>query len=608
MDTVARGTEGSGPTNPAELAAFLDGVMEIQLDEHRTAGAVVSVVKDGELFFARGYGYADWEERQKVDPEMTLFRIGSVTKLFVWTSVMQLVEEGVLDLDTDMNEYLKGIRIPDTYDEAVTLRHVMTHSAGFEDHVVGLFSNREEDLRPLAEVLAEQLPARVRPPGEVASYSNHATALAALVVQQVSGVPWDEFVQARILDPLGMEQASFAQPLPEELANDMSGGYVGRGRDFVEKNFEFIPIYPAGSASASGTAMAKFMIAHLQHGRLGDARILEEGTARRMHSELFRMAPEVNPMAHGFYEMSAHGKRIIGRGGDTFWFHSQLALFPGEDLGVFVSYNSRGGGSATGQFMEAFLDHYFPRETEIPEPREERTGDLDAFTGRFRANRFSHTTLAKAAAVATVSVNATEDGTLKTMDSEWIPVGPLTFGEKYGDRTLVFREGKAGEVTHMFRSDLPIMAFERVPWTEHPILHLVIAFFWGVMAVGTLVAWPLGWAARKWYGVKGEELERIPRRARMMLWLAAFLFLVGLVLSATDENFIAVEIPAHVKVLLLLPILGAGLTLLALAYAVRLYRRKEGRPANRFLYSATVISFLLLLWQLDVWNLLGWTF
>jgi CubicO group peptidase (beta-lactamase class C family) len=606
-DGVAR----RGPTDPAELEAFLDGVMKIQLVQHHTAGAVVSVVKDGEIFFLKGYGYADWEAREKVDPERTLFRIGSITKLFVWTSVMQLVEEGVLDLDTDVNEYLEGFQIPDTYPEPITLRHIMTHSAGFEDYVVGLFGEGEAYERPLAELLADQIPARVRPPGEVSSYSNHATAMAALIVEQAAGVPWKEFIRERILDPLGMEHFSVEQPLPEALVEDMSKGYAFGSGAFTEKDFETVPLYPAGAASASGEAMARFMIAHLQNGEYRGARILEEETARDMHSELFRMAPGVNAMAHGFYQMNDNGEWIIGHGGDTFWFHSDLALFLDRNLGVFVSYNSQEGGGATGEFIEAFVDHYFPEEDVVPTPPEDFSERADRFTGRFRANRFSHTSLAKLAAFGGVSVKATDENTLKAINAEWIEVAPLTFAEKFGDRTLVFRETAEGKITHFFIGSSPVVAFERIPFSEGPTLHAVLGILALIMILGTLLAWPLGWAARRWYGVRLDPQERIPTWARMVLWLAAALFLafvVGLVMTLSDPTVIAVKISAGLRLVLLLPIAAAVLTVVALIYSFRNYRRGVGRRTSRFLYALSTLSFAVFVWQLHVWNLLGWRF
>lgn len=611
-DTAAVPALRTGPTDPAELEAFLDGVMRIQLDEHNTAGAVVTVVKDGRVFFSRGYGYSDWEARTPVDPERTLFRIGSVSKLFVWTSVMQLVEEGVLDLDTDVNEYLEGVEVTATYDRPVTLRDILTHSAGFEDWVVGLFAADSSGLRPLADILAEQMPARVRPPGEASSYSNHATGMAALIVEQASGVPWDRFVQDRILDPLGMEQFSFAQPLPESLAPDMSKGYRGSRPNLKAQEFEYVPLYPVGSAAASGGAMARFMLAHLGLGELDGARILEEGTARRMHSDLLRMAPGVNAALHGFYEMSRNGERIFGHGGDTFWFHSQLALFPERDLGVFVSYNSQQGGAASGEFIDAFVDHYFTVEDAVPTPPEGAEDRYERFTGRFRANRISHTTLAKLAALGSVSVEDTPEGTLRALDSEWVEVAPLTFDERYGDRTLVFREGEGGEVTHMFLAGVPIVAFERVPWREGPYLNLALFLFVVAMVGGTVAAWPLGWLARRWYGLKTDEVERIPARARLALRVTAgvfFVFLVGFgVIMAADPQGIAVAVPLALKLLLLLPVAGIPLTLWCLYLALALQQKQLGRKLVRMAYSTTVLAFMVFLWQLDVWNVLGWRF
>lgn len=603
--------ELAGPTDPGELEAFLDGVMKIQLAQHNSAGAVVSVVRDGEIFLMKGYGYRDWEAREEVDPASTLFRIGSITKLFVWTSVMQLVEEGVLDLDTDINEYLEGFQIPDTYPEPITLRHVMTHSAGFEDYIVGLFGEGEAYEKPLAELLADQIPARVRPPGEVSSYSNHATAMAALIVEQASGVPWGRYIQERILDPLGMEHFSVEQPLPETLAGDMSKGYAWGGGTFQEKDFETVPLYPAGAAAASGEAMARFMIAHLHLGEYGGARILQEETARRMHSELFRMAPGVNAMAHGFYQMNDNGEWIIGHGGDTFWFHSDLALFPDHDLGLFVSFNSEEGGGATGELVEAFVDRYFPEDETLPAPPEDFAERADRFTGKFRANRFSHTSLAKLAAFGSVSVTATDENTLRAMDSEWIEVAPLTFAEKFGDGRLVFRENADGGITHFFLGSVPVVAFERIPLSESPMLHTVLGVAALILILGTVAAWPLGWATRRWYGLRLAPEERLPSRARMTLWTAAALFLaffVGLVIALSDPTIIAVKITAGLRVVLLLPILAALLTAAALFFVVRIFRTGAGRRTTRVLYTLTTLSMVVLVWQLHVWNLLGWRF
>ncbi|MGE5776114.1 MAG: serine hydrolase domain-containing protein, partial [Chloroflexota bacterium] len=215
---------GNGPNDPMELEAFMDGVMAAKMSENHIPGAVVVVVKDGEVLLSKGYGYADLETRTPVDPEKTLFRPGSVSKLFVWTSVMQLVEQGKLDLNADVNDYL-DFTIPDTYPEPITLKTLMTHTPGFEDKGEDLFVIKPENVISLEAYLKKNIPARVFAPGTIGAYSNYGTALASYIVERVSEMPFYEYVETNIFSPLEMTHATFRQPLPTDLAEDMSSGY-----------------------------------------------------------------------------------------------------------------------------------------------------------------------------------------------------------------------------------------------------------------------------------------------------------------------------------------------------------------------------------------------
>ena len=605
---VSRG----GPTDPAEFEAFMDGLMHVVLDQFNTAGAVVSVVSGGEVFYAKGYGYSDWDARTPVDPETTLFRIGSVSKLFVWTSVMQMVEQGLLDLDTDINEYL-DFEIPAAFDDPVTLGNIMGHAGGFEDYVLELFGTEPEDVRPLGELLSEQTPARVRPPGDLSSYSNHATGMAAYMVERASGVEWKEYMEENILAPLGMEFTTFRQPLPDDLAPHMSKGYRFSGARFAEQDFEYVPLAPVGAAAASALDMSRFMIAHLQLGQYGDQRILSEETARLMQSDHHRMDPAVNAMAHGFMGYSQNGERIIGHGGDTRIFHTGLWLFPEHDLGVFVSFNSQGGGGARGPVMAAFLDRYFPAEeaeATLPEDLEAFSERVKRFTGEYVANRHSHTTITKVQAALTTSVSKTDRGTLRALGAHWIEVGPLTFQEEFGSRTMVFREDADGKVTHFLVSSSAIGAWERAPLGEHPALHVPILILAIATVTLTLFSPLAGGGIRRWFGVQAGDLVQIPRAARATLWFAAFFFAMGMILIGANvmNDSVAVEMPKGMGFFFLMPVLAAVPTLGSVFYAIRLWVKGEGRPTVRVLYSVAAISFCVFLWQLNVWNLLGWNY
>jgi CubicO group peptidase (beta-lactamase class C family) len=179
----------------------MDGTINAQLMAHHIPGATVAVVKDGKLIFAKGYGYADVDKPNPVLANETLFRVGSISKLFVWTAMMPLAEQVKLDLDADINVYLKDFQIPASYPRPITLKDLMTHTAGFEDLATGgrLFVGNASDIMPLGNYLKDEMPTRVRPPGEITTYSNYGAALAAYIVEQVSGMPFDKYVDENIL-------------------------------------------------------------------------------------------------------------------------------------------------------------------------------------------------------------------------------------------------------------------------------------------------------------------------------------------------------------------------------------------------------------------------
>jgi len=606
----------TGPTDPAELEAFMDGSIEAQLEAYNIAGATVAVVKDGALFFAKGYGYADLKERMRVQAAKTLFRIASISKLFVWTAVMQLVEQGKLDLNIDINTYLTQFKIPNTYDEPVTLTHLMTHTAGFEEYVIGLFAKDSDRLLPLGDILAQELPARVRPPGDVAAYSNHGTAIAAYIVELVSGMAWDDYVEESILRPLGMAHTTFRQPVPEPLSTNVSKGYTYSEGEFHEEPFVYVPLAPVAAASTTATDMANFMIAHLNLGKFGNSRILDAETARHMHESLYRHAPEVNPMAHGFIDMSRNGQWVIGHGGNIIYFHSQMALLPEQRVGIFVSYNTPGGKKAARKIYELFMDRYYPSgDVQVSAPAENSKDRLQRFTGSYFSSRRVHRRFTKLGALlGTVKVTLTEDGVLKTIGTEatrWIETKPLTFRKENGFGTLVFREDEKGLITHMFIGDRPYMAFERIRTKDSLILHVVLALSAILLFLTTAVSWPFAALIRRRHDVKLNRRTGIPRLAYLTAWSASFLFIVVAIILAVglgDPNAIVFGIPMWIKVILVLSMFSTLLTAGAFIYTVVIWKSGKGSIWGRVYYTAVMLSLSVTIWQLNHWNLLGFRY
>jgi CubicO group peptidase (beta-lactamase class C family) len=616
---LGQATQARELDDPGELEDLLDGVMSENLESYHIPGATVAVVKDSELFFAKGYGYADLEDRRPAVADETLFRVGSVGKPFTATAVMQLVEEGKLDLNADVNTYLEDFKIPDTYPQPITLHHLLTHTAGFEDRIKGVYARNAGGLRPLDEFLAEDMPARVRPPGEFAAYSNYGLTLAGYIVEQVSGMPYDRYVEENILEPLDMRHTTTRQPLPPELAGNVSVGYSYANGGYEAEEFEFYNIAPAGSMSATATDMAHFMISHLQNGRYGDARILQEETAKEMHRRHFSHDPKVNGIGYGFMEMDRNGQRIVMHGGETSWFRTALWLFPEQDVGLFVSYNSAGGEEAREELFDAFLDRYYPApDPPVGKPPADFLERADRFTGSYWPTRAAQTTPEKLNALTQMrSVSATEDGALLTRPlrgdpQRWVEVEPLVFREVGGEGTLVFRENGQGRITHLFFDVPQTWAYVRLAWYETPAFHAGLLAVCVVLFLSAIVVWPVGALLGR---RKREAGAPRPSLSRLARWLAggvgalSVLYLIGyplalIVVARSNLLELVYGDSPLLRAMQVLPLLIVVLAASALALTVPAWIRRYWGVAGRVHYTLVVLAGLAFVWFLYYWNLL----
>lgn len=535
VPTVA--VPGAHALTREDVEAWLDGYLPYALDNGDIAGAVVVVVKDGQVLLQKGYGYSDTEKRTPVDPESTLFRPGSVSKLFTWTAVMQLVEQGKLDLDADVNQYL-DFKIPARDGKPVTLRQILTHTTGMEEQIRGLITSKADEIVPLDAALKRWVPERIHVPGATPAYSNYATALAGYVVQRVSGEPFDAYVARHIFQPLGMAHSSFSQPLSPALLAKMSKGYK-KASDGKAQDYEFISLAPAGSLAATGTDMARFMIAHLQDGAYGDARILDAETAQKMHSTGQASVGPLNRMMLGFYETTVNGHRAIAHGGDTMYFHSDLQLFPDDDNGIFVSMNSSGRDGATGvirnELVRGFADRYLPGpETASPtfDPAQAKlhaaqmAGTYDS-SRRPQSNLLSLVNL-----LGQVKVVVNEDGTISVplargangVPKKWREISPYLWQDVDGSDRLA-ADVVDGKVTRFSMEPYaPIMVFERLSTWRSLSMPLLVASL--AVLLLTVIAWPVSALVRRRYGV-AYALSGTDARAHRLVRVAALAVLLS---------------------------------------------------------------------------------
>jgi CubicO group peptidase (beta-lactamase class C family) len=604
---------------PADLETFVDGIMAAELKAGKVAGATFVFVKDGSILLAKGYGYADVKKRKPVVAEETLFRPGSVSKLFVWTAVMQLVEQGKLDLNADVNTYLKKFQIPETFPEPITLAHLMEHTPGFEEVLRDMGARTPEDLIPLEDYLAANMPERVYPPGKIAAYSNYGTALAGYIVELVSGMPFEAYVEDYIFRPLGMTMSTFREPLPSHLERFMSIGYSVEEAVLKAEDFELINgLYPAGSMSTSATDMANFMIAHLQDGRFGEARILQEETARQMHARLFSHDPRLDGNAHGFWEKRLNGVRMIEHGGDTIYFHSQLVLFPEHNLGMFVSLNTASLESdLRGHLLQSLLDRYFPvPDPPEPEPIAGFAERAKRLVGSYMLSRVVYSSYEKLMALgAQISVKVTADKTLLTSfpfglgAKQWIETAPYTFEEVGGPGALMFKEDDSGGPLYMYLNEYPFMVGIKAKWPE--------TFSFSILVLGiilllylSVLRWPLAAIFGRLCRRRRDE-NPAPRLARWMAGLMVLLqvvFIVGLALMLSDIEKLMFGVPLTMKILLGLPVVSALFLIGTFLYVASAWIKGYWSGCARVHYTLVFLAGLAFLLFLNDWNLLGWKF
>ncbi|MBZ6496647.1 serine hydrolase domain-containing protein [Natrinema longum] len=461
---------------PDELEAFVDDVLARRIG-NVTPGASVAIVEGDTPLLTKGYGEADVDTGVPVTADETPFRVGSVGKLVTYTAVMQGVERGVVELDEDVNTYLEdsAVTVPETYDAPVTLRHLGTHTAGFESALDPEVVTDRDALVPLGRLLAAHQPSRVRPPGETVGYSNYGAALAGHIVAEVHDTTFEEYVQSELFEPLEMGHSTFAQPVPDGHPGDLAAGHTRDGETFTTTDEVFINMRPAGAMSATANDMAAFMSAHLGAGAVGDTRILNADTARTMHDRHHVRHPAVTNWRYGFHEYGDPDGDLIGHSGATIDFTSQLVLAPGHDVGIFVTYNSN-SSQPPGAVVDEIIAEYDlqPSPTTVPPT----PGDQER--AKRVAGEYSVTNLPQSGPLqvvellARVSIEPAGNGRLltETLDGDarqWIETKPYVYREDGGHDVLAF-EVADGDVETMYLSSEPAGSYEPVPFHERQLV------------------------------------------------------------------------------------------------------------------------------------------
>lgn len=572
------------PLTKADVDSWLDGFMPYALDTGDIAGAVVVVVKDGQVLTQRGFGYADVKSRKLVDPATTLFRPGSISKTFTWTAVMQLVQAGKIDLDRDVSTYL-DFKIPPAFGKPITMRDLMTHTAGFEESAKYLIVFDPRQKLALDRVLKRWIPRRIYAPGAMPAYSNYGATLAGYIVQRVSGEPFDDYIQHNIFTPLGMARSTFAQPLPPAFVPDVAVGYVQASGE--PQRFEIISLAPAGALTATGADMAKFMIAHLSDG----GAILSPKTAALMHAPANTPIPGMPPMALGFYHEDQGGRTIIGHAGDTNFFHSDMHLFVVDHVGLFLSFNSAGKAGAARTIRERlfaeFVRRYFPPALGVLPTAATAHAHGSAMTGTYISSRASETTFLKAFnLIGGTSVGLNPDDTITVaalvnaagVPKRWREIGPWQWQEVGGSDRLgaAIRNGHVALFAPA--STAPIIEF--VPASPGVDIGWIAPVAGAAMLVMliTALSWPIVALVRRGYGYRADLvgrsllLHRVTRATAWAMLIVAGGWVVLVSILSSDAAAFDGRLDGPMRLLQIVLILATVGTVLAIwnAYMVNM--------------------------------------
>ncbi|MFU8803453.1 MAG: serine hydrolase domain-containing protein [Bradymonadaceae bacterium] len=605
----------SSPIDADELETFLEPLFARHLSERNIPGATFAAVHGGEIILARGFGLANIEAGDPVLPDKHLFNTGSVTKLFTTTAVMQQVEAKSLSLDADVNDYLEALEVPSTFDEPITLSHLLTHTAGFDESSFGILAMSPETVPPLADMLAKNLPNRIRPPGKEYQYSNHGMTLAGHLVEIGSGEEFSSYVADHIFKPLGMERSVIG--IRPDLEDDMATGYARVGGEFVAVPPVAMSITPAGGLNATATDIARFMSAQLQGGRLGNDRILAPETTALMQTTRFRAHPKLSGSPLGFYERFQNDLRIIEHAGDAVeGFSTLLFLIPDKDLGFFVSYNASGGAFARFELLGEILNHYFPAEAPPSiEPPSDFLERQDDYVGTYRVNRHIRSTFLRPVGKVVsmyIVVDGNDDGTLTLhYPSNIVPADRLVEVEKdlfrrVDEDVYVSFERDGDRVSKVHVGSPLLFTAERFPFYDSANFYVFLLGFFQLVFLSGCFVFPVLSLVRRIR--KRPPSEQARRRQKWLATGVSILAMIFLMSYAALTMIQVIGVPGWAYVVFTIPFAIIALTIPLVMMVPDVWKSEEWSLPGKLYMSLIAGAALAFPFALYAFRMLGYHF
>ena len=592
-------------------AQFLEG-----MNHYNVAGASFILMQGDSIRHINGYGLADIESNTPVYSPTSIFGIASISKTFVATAIMQLYENGQLELDQDINKYLNSFQIEYKFKGPITINHLLTHTAGFDVRNIGWVVRSEEDVMPLAKYLKNSMPPQIRPPGEVLTYSNHSYGLLGLIVEEVSGAPFDEYVKKMILEPLEMNTSDFKSSL--EQRNNYVSSYLQKNNQLIPYKLDFQLNYPAGSFSSTASDMGNYISMFLNNGNFKGSQILNSTTIDKMHQTAFKHYEKAeNGWLLGFTESHWKGVRLIRHGGDIQGFASELILIPDSNIGFFLSVNSSNlQNSRSRKFIYEFINNLLlrlkkdnvieniktitsPEIGSVEEP-------LETFTGVYRFTRYAQNTVDKLAVLIGIAPEikiVLEDNKLKIL--EWndvlTPISDLTFASIYSNKYLAFGRDVDEEISYFFDDT---SSYKKLKWYE-PV-QFQIYWISSIVIIMSIFIIANIFAKLFIQKTKSHLIKRINFSIASLIIFS--LSVLAFALIKTDPQEFLYGLPWIIKFVLLLPFLIILLEFIALYLLAKAIRYKEMTNFDLVYQSFIAVVTLFFIPWLKYYNLIGFNY
>ncbi len=595
-----------------------DSIFEEGIRSGLCPGAALSWTDKDSILFTKAYGYGNLEIEIAADARRTRFQVGSIGKILTALAVLQLVDQGSIDLDENINTYLAGFEVRSPSGQPITTRHLLNHNAGFNDRVIRYACRDSNEIEPLATHLKRRMPSTYIDPGVEISYSNYGYGLAGYIVECVSGMEFSQYVRTYILDPLDMSHSGYSiQP---------SSRYYARGYRMGPEGFKSVPpmyrhLLPAGSLITTAEDMSHLLQMFLNGGRWKDRSIVSDSLIEQMFQASFRNHPTLPGYTLGFEEQNFNGIRALAKGGQIPGYNAAIVLFPQNGKAVFTAVNA-----SDDQLLQDYFDllkvKWKPNTQEEKKPFEGQL-DLDRFTGDYRSNRYNRNTIERLFALFHSSkvIWKSSDSTLGTYHDgkyqKYQPVDSTVFvNVSEPGRYMVFESDDHGRIrtvhhnTYISGIQIP-QTFEKLAWYENndflneqfPVIPLILLTYL-LFPVYLLIRFVLSRAIPKRF-----SMGIIHWMAHLSGSLFALLVLIYILFYFIELLRLGIQliygIPSHLQMFHWIPYLMIACLPFMVISILKLWRKQGPSLFFRCYYSLYTLAALIWIWVLQYWNFLG---